>query len=69
MSIVDPAGNTPSLRFATMQYFTGGRHPMGYVGIGEDIDEYAMETSLFDNIYTDTNLYYTIENESENTES
>ena len=69
VSIVDPAGNTPSLRFATMQYFTGGRHPMGYVGIGEDIGEYAMETSLFDNIYTDTNLYYTIENESENTES
>lgn len=61
LSILDPAGNRPSLRFATRQYFAGGRHPIGYVGIGQSIDEYAMEISMFDNLYLDTTLNYTID--------
>ena len=61
VSIVDPAGNHPSLRFASRQYFTGGRHPMGYVGVGCDVEDYSMPVSGFDNIYTDTNLFYSID--------
>ena len=61
VAVVDPAGNMPSLRFATSQYFTGGRHPMGYVGVGCDVDDYAMPVSGFDNIYTDTTLHYIVE--------
>ena len=61
VAVVDPAGNMPSLRFATSQYFTGGRHPMGYVGVDCDVDDYAMPISGFDNIYTDTTLHYIVE--------
>ena len=35
LTVLDPAGMQPSLRFANENYFEGGYHPMGYIGIGE----------------------------------
>ena len=48
----------PSLRFAVMNYYTGGRHPMGYIGIGQDIDSYKVDFKSFDDIQSDRTLHY-----------
>jgi hypothetical protein len=34
IAILDPAGMLPAVRFATKNYFTGGRHPLGRIGVG-----------------------------------
>lgn len=34
IAVVDPAGGLPSLRFANANYFRGGHHPLGRVGVG-----------------------------------
>jgi hypothetical protein len=34
VAILDPSGNAPSLRFANVNYYRGGRTPVGHVGIG-----------------------------------
>lgn len=53
LSILDPAGNEPSVRFATKNYYRGGRHPVGSVGVGapprqlsEEFDDPARDNSL-----------------------
>lgn len=58
ISILDPAGNEPSLRFSTKNYFYGGRHPMGYVGVGQEISEYEIAPELFDPLWNDLELHY-----------
>ena len=58
ISVLDPAGMMPSLRFATLNYFTGGRHPMGYIGVGKEISNYQIKPSEFNSIYTDKTLKY-----------
>ena len=61
ISVLDPAGMLPSLRFAAFNYWNGGRHPMGYVGVGQDIDEYKIQLSNFDDLQSDKSLRYVIE--------
>lgn len=61
ISILDPSGMLPSVRFATRNYFNGGRHPMGKVGVDKSIDNYVIESKLFDDIATDLSLKYVIE--------
>ena len=61
IAILDPAGMLPSLRFASMNYYNGGRHPMGYVGVGEDILEYKISSTEFDDIQNDHSLRYVVE--------
>jgi hypothetical protein len=34
VAVLDPAGLQPALRFATRQYWNGGRHPIGRVSVG-----------------------------------
>jgi len=63
LSVLDPAGNMPSLRFAIDNYFKGGRHPMGYVGVDTDLDSHKISPSKFDDPAKDRSLYYTIEAE------
>lgn len=58
ISILDPAGNLPSLRFAVFNYWNGGHSPMGYVGVDTDIDSYAVQFSEFDDIQSDKSLHY-----------
>jgi len=60
ISILDPAGMLPSVRFATRNYFEGGRHPMGYIGVGQEIDLYGIDSGLFEDIANDVTLKYKI---------
>ncbi len=61
LAVLDPAGMLPSLRFAVMNYFNGGYHPMGYIGVGQHLDVYHMADTKFDDIQSDTSLKYVIE--------
>lgn len=58
ISINDPAGNLPSIRFATINYIQGGRHPMGYIGVGQQIDNFEISRNLFVDLAADKTLYY-----------
>ncbi|MCI2081938.1 MAG: DUF4832 domain-containing protein [Bacteroidales bacterium] len=60
ISVLDPAGMLPSLRFAIRNYYTGGRHPIGYTGFGTSIDNYKIDPDDFDDIATDTTLHYIV---------
>jgi len=59
LAILDPAGFVPSLRFANMNYFSGGYTPLGRIGIGKEPSEF--ELFNFDSLYYDRSLYYTTE--------
>ncbi len=56
LAILDPAGNRPSVRFAIQNYFNGGRHPIGKVGVNKTIDSFII--SGFDDIQSDKSLSY-----------
>ena len=56
LAILDPAGNCPCVRFAINNYYNGGRHPIGKVGINHTIDSFSI--SGFDDIQSDTSLSY-----------
>lgn len=58
LAVLDPAGMSPSLRFATSQYWNGGRHPIGMVGVGESGTGLLPESFTFDDPAADTSLYY-----------
>jgi len=58
VAIVDPAGMQPSLRFATAQYWNGGRHPIGKVGIGQPGTERLPSDFPFDSPALDDSLDY-----------
>jgi len=58
LSVLDPAGNLPSLRFAIDNYFSGGRHPMAYVGVGTDLNSYEIPPGKFDDPAKDRTLHY-----------
>jgi hypothetical protein len=54
LAILDPAGNLPGARFAISNYYEGGRHPVGLIGVGgppggllpNDFDDPAKDGSL-----------------------
>lgn len=56
LAILDPAGNRPSVRFAIKNYYNGGRHPIGKVGIEKNIDSFSI--TQFDDIQSDKTLSY-----------
>jgi hypothetical protein len=58
LAVLDPAGMQPSLRFANENYFTGGYHPMGYIGVDCKTDKREIPASLFNDIQDDTTLKY-----------
>ncbi len=53
--------NSPSLRFANINYFNGGYTPIGNIGIGDKINNAKIARSLFNKTNTDPkfNLYIT----------
>lgn len=63
ISILDPAGMLPSLRFANKNYFFGGYHPIGYIGLGQQINEYVISDDKFDDIQNDKTLKYKLNNQ------
>ena len=58
LAVLDPAGMQPSLRFANENYFEGGYHPMGYIGIGESVADTRLNPDLFFDIQSDKSLKY-----------
>jgi hypothetical protein len=58
VSVLDPAGMEPSLRFAVQNYFTGGRHPMGYIGINKELQNYEIPEADFRDMKEDRTLKY-----------
>jgi len=58
IAILDPAGGLPSLRFATSQYFKGGRHPVGIVAVNEGQGGLLPKNIVFDDPAKDESLHY-----------
>lgn len=58
ISVLDPSGLLPSLRFANENYFEGGRHPMGYIGVNKKVKSYLINESEFNDLQSDTTLRY-----------
>jgi hypothetical protein len=56
LSILDPAGERPAVRFATTQYFQGGRHPIGWIGVNQQLTSANMP--VFDDPALDDKLFY-----------
>ncbi|MFC1760714.1 DUF4832 domain-containing protein [Planctomycetota bacterium] len=56
LAILDPAGNRPCARFAINNYYHGGRHPIGRVGINHTIDSFSI--TGFDDLQSDKSLLY-----------
>jgi hypothetical protein len=61
IAILDPAGMLPSARFAIENYFKGGRHPLGYIGVGVSVRKPLLSADIFDDPSKDNSLYYKIE--------
>lgn len=60
ISILDPAGMVPSVRFANTNYFEGGIHPVGYIGINRYLKDYEINPSTFSDLQSDESLKYII---------
>jgi hypothetical protein len=58
LSIADPAGMLPSIRFANSNYFIGGYHPVGYIGVDRNITGFKIDDHLFYDIQSDSTLHY-----------
>jgi hypothetical protein len=58
VACLDPAGDKPSLRFANTNYFNGGYHPIGYVGVNSDVKDFSINEIAFDDIQSDRTLKY-----------
>ena len=57
VTVLDPAGNTPSLRFANTNYYGGGHTPLGRVAVGATSAP-AQGLGTFDLLKPDTTLSY-----------
>lgn len=61
LAILDRQGGMmPSARFAIANYFRGGWHPLGYIGIGEALEEAALKHVEFDSPAFDDRLHYKV---------
>jgi len=59
MAVLDPAGQLPCLRLAIQNYQQGGRHPLGFIGVGVGLDGAALDAAAFDDPHQDQTLHYT----------
>ncbi|MGL4402046.1 MAG: hypothetical protein ACRCXD_19485, partial [Luteolibacter sp.] len=61
IAILDRQGGMmPSVRFATSNYFSGGWHPMGFIGIGEEPKQLTLEHAKFDCPAFDKTIHYKV---------
>ena len=58
LAVLDPAGMKPGLRFSTVNYFHGGRHPLGRIGVGRDVANPQLDAASFDDPMQDDSLGY-----------
>jgi len=61
LAILDPAGMLPAARFAIENYFTGGRHPIGLIGVDYTISDPRLSRTSFDDPAADRTLRYVLE--------
>jgi hypothetical protein len=60
LAILDPAGMLPCARFAIANYWTGGRHPIGKVGVGVTVAGPQLDASQFNDLKADNSLHYSL---------
>jgi hypothetical protein len=61
LAILDRQGGMlPSARFATSNYFRGGWHPLGFIGIGGPPKQVALDQTKFDSPAFDDSLHYIV---------
>ncbi len=58
LAILDPAGMLPSARFAIRNYYSGGRHPIGRIGVGFPVSEIELDNEEFDDSAGDRSFRY-----------
>jgi hypothetical protein len=58
IAILDPAGMLPSARFAIQNYFNGGRHPLGRIGVEMPVQDPQLDHDIFDDPAEDRSLHY-----------
>jgi hypothetical protein len=58
LAILDPAGMLPAVRFAIENYFVGGWHPVGVVGVGKTPSSAELDRGSFDDPAQDRTLHY-----------
>lgn len=56
LSILDPAGDKPSVRFAIKNYLNGGKHLIGFIGLGVENNDPVQPD--FDDMKKDRSLHY-----------
>ncbi len=61
LSILDPAGKLPCARFAIKNYFKGGHHPIGKIGVGQTVLQPELASVIFDDLASDKSLHYLVE--------
>ncbi len=50
----------PLMRFAIRNYYSGGRHPIGRIGVGLSVSETELDHRKFDDPARDRSLHYTV---------
>lgn len=61
LAILDRQGGMlPSVRFATTNYFSGGWHPLGFIGIGEKPKQIDLKGAKFDDPAFDKTIHYKV---------
>lgn len=58
LAVLDPANMQPNLRFASSNYWIGGRHPISRVGVGANAGGPLTPDTVFDNPGDDVTLSY-----------
>ncbi len=58
LAVLEPADRAPACRFAIENYFTGGRHPLGRIAIGQQLNDASLDGVRFDDLASDHSLGY-----------
>lgn len=58
LTVADPHGNQPSLRFANRAYLNGGYTVLGYIGVENEPSIFEFPDELINDIQADTSLRY-----------
>lgn len=64
LAILDPSGNLPCARFSVVNYFNGGRHPIGWIGVGAMPAVADLDPLSFDDPGQDRTLRYSLSHQS-----
>jgi len=60
LTILDPAGDLPCVKFAVVNYFNGGRSPAGLIGVGVPIAATQLDEAIFADPGADKSLHYVV---------